>query len=112
MGNVGVYTIFRDPAGGSRDTAGMHQIPPGLNEPPRWTSYIAIESCEDVIERALELDGTVTVPPTTVPGIGRFAMLTDSQDAPFSVIEVGSASKKRAGTSGRRRRPSGRVSKP
>jgi hypothetical protein len=106
MGMVGVYTVFCEPGANGKDMAGMHALRRGDPRPSHWTSYICVDSCDEVIERVQELDGTVSIPPTTVPGIGRFAMLIDNQGTAFATIEVDAAGR-RVATGGRRRSTAG-----
>jgi predicted enzyme related to lactoylglutathione lyase len=48
--------------------------------------YFAVADCDATAASVERLGGSVTVPPTDVPGIGRFAMLRDPQGAVFAVI--------------------------
>jgi predicted enzyme related to lactoylglutathione lyase len=55
--------------------------------PPHWMVYFAVEDCDASVERAGELGGTVSIPPTDIPP-GRFAVLGDPSGAFFAVIEL------------------------
>jgi uncharacterized protein len=85
MGDV-TYTIWNL---GDRGIAGMiemdEQWPPEI--PPHWMVYFAVGDAEAAAERAKELGGTVSVPPTDLPGVGRFAVLNDTQGAFFSLMQ-------------------------
>ncbi len=80
-----VYTDWHKPGGPS--IAGMiemnDQWPPDL--PPHWMVYFAVDDCDAFAERAIELGGSVPVPPSDLP-TGRFAVLMDPQGGYFSVI--------------------------
>jgi predicted enzyme related to lactoylglutathione lyase len=54
--------------------------------PPHWMVYFAVDGCDDAVQRASDLGGTVSVPPTDIPP-GRFAVLGDPSGAVFAVIE-------------------------
>jgi uncharacterized protein len=54
--------------------------------PPHWMVYFAVEDCDAAADRAGELGGSVSVPPTDIPP-GRFAVLTDPQGAVFSILQ-------------------------
>lgn len=54
--------------------------------PPHWMVYFAVDDCEAAAERATELGGAVSVPPTDLP-MGRFAVLNDPQGAFFSILK-------------------------
>ncbi|MFE4872641.1 VOC family protein [Streptomyces sp. NPDC056682] len=55
--------------------------------PPHWMVYVQVEDCDAAAAKAKELDGSVHVPPTTIPP-GRFALLSDPQGGLFSVIAL------------------------
>jgi uncharacterized protein len=55
--------------------------------PNHWMVYFAVEDCDAMAERVVDLGGTVPVPPTDVP-VGRFAVVNDPQGAVFSMIAV------------------------
>ncbi|GAA2439664.1 VOC family protein [Actinomadura vinacea] len=81
------YTEWRNPGG--PPVGGM--IPMGeewpREVPPHWMVYFAVADCDAAAALAGELGGTVHVPPTDLP-IGRFAVLSDPQGGPFSVIHL------------------------
>ena len=84
--DIGEYVIFNF---GGRNTAGMMKIPKEWGPvPPHWMVYFAVADCDKTVEKAKSLGARITVPPTDIPEIGRFAMLTDPQGAGFSVIKL------------------------
>jgi predicted enzyme related to lactoylglutathione lyase len=53
---------------------------------PGWLGYLSVEDV-DVTVAAVQADGgAVHMPPTTMDGIGRMALVTDPQGAPFYVM--------------------------
>ena len=80
------YTEFRN---GGRPTAGMMAISPEWGEmPPNWSIYFAVADLEAALGRAAGLGAKTVVPPTAVPGVGRFAFLQDPQGAYAAVIQL------------------------
>jgi predicted enzyme related to lactoylglutathione lyase len=45
--------------------------------PPHWISYVAVDNIEEAMKRAESAGGTIGVPPTEIPNIGRFAVIKD-----------------------------------
>jgi len=83
------YTFFKN---GDRPAAGMMPIAADMGDiPSHWNVYFAVEDCDATLAKADELGGSTIVPPTDIPEIGRFAVLSDSQNAAFSVIALENA---------------------
>jgi predicted enzyme related to lactoylglutathione lyase len=53
---------------------------------PYWLLHIEVADIDAVAARARELGGTVRMPPTDIPDVGRVAKLTDPYGARFAVI--------------------------
>jgi len=78
------YTVFKR---GEKSAGGMMGISPEMGPvPPHWLAYFAVGDCDESVAEAIMLGGQVMVPPTDVPGVGRYAILTDPQGAAFAVI--------------------------
>ncbi|GGZ33676.1 hydroxylase [Streptomyces inusitatus] len=54
---------------------------------PHWLPYFAVLDCDATAALARETGGTVHLPPVDLPGVGRFARLTDPAGAKFAVIQ-------------------------
>jgi uncharacterized protein len=54
--------------------------------PSFWLVYFTVASCDDAVEKARHLGGTVFAGPME-PGMGRIAVLADPQGAAFAVFE-------------------------
>jgi uncharacterized protein len=67
---------------------GMTATLPGGPVPPHWLVYFAVNDCKGTTVLAQSLGGTVRVPPTDAPGVGRFSVLADPPGAVFAVIEL------------------------
>jgi len=90
------YTVI-SPAGGGEDGSqgGIMPISPemaGAGLTPRWLPYFEVADCDAVVAAAAEQGGSVTVPATDIPGVGRFATLADPAGAAFAVITSVAAS--------------------
>ncbi len=54
--------------------------------PPHWLAYVAVPDPDATVALAVENGGTVIVPATDIPAVGRFAVLQDPQHAVFAVF--------------------------
>jgi predicted enzyme related to lactoylglutathione lyase len=78
------YIVFQNqdqPAGGM-----MQILPEWGPMPSHWRVYFAVDDCDRMAARAQSLGGTVRLPPSDVPKVGRVAMLVDPQGAGFAII--------------------------
>ncbi len=58
-----------------------------MGAPPHWLLHIAVDDLEAIVRQAGELGGAVLVPPTDIPGFGRFAVLSDPDGASFAIYK-------------------------
>jgi predicted enzyme related to lactoylglutathione lyase len=80
------YTIFQN---GERGAGGMFQITPEMTGvPPHWLVYFSVGDCDATVKKATELGAKTMKPADDIPGVGRFAILTDPQGAAFAVIKT------------------------
>ncbi len=61
---------------------------PMANVAAHWMVYFQVAACDERAAWVAANDGRIVVPPTDVPGWGRFAVLQDPQGAMFSVVEI------------------------
>ena len=66
---------------------GMMTLPPGAGAPPHWLAYFAVDDCDASAAKAASLGATTYVPPTDIPGTGRFAVFADPQGATFAIYK-------------------------
>ncbi|MBX9805579.1 MAG: VOC family protein [Alphaproteobacteria bacterium] len=80
------YTMFNS---GEKMVGGLLQIPPQEQGkvPPHWMSYILVASLDESLNKAETLGAKVKMPPTTVEGMGRFAVIQDPTDAHIALWE-------------------------
>lgn len=53
---------------------------------PTWLIYFGVEDVDDSVAEAQRLGASVQMPPVTMEGVGRMAMLADPQGAPFYLM--------------------------
>jgi uncharacterized protein len=82
-------TPYTEWINGDDHIGGMMQIQPQMGPmPPNWGIYIAVTDCDATAEKATSLGGRQYVPPTDIPNVGRFAVLSDPQGAVFNIIKL------------------------
>jgi uncharacterized protein len=89
MGPMGVYQTFRTDK--AVYSGGMMNMPklPGVPEDakPRWNYYFNVPDIQEAQNRATEAGGTITVPPTDVPGGSRILQGLDDQGGSFALMQ-------------------------
>jgi predicted enzyme related to lactoylglutathione lyase len=82
------YTMLKvgdRPIGGLMSTGIGGPVPADV--PPHWNVYFAVDDTDAAVAKVEKLGGKTIVPPTDIPGVGRFAVLADPQGASFSVMK-------------------------
>ncbi len=72
-----------------RNAAGLMAITPEMSAggaKPGWLGYVGVDDVDKMAQSVADGGGTVHVAPTEILGVGRFAMVTDPQGAPFYVM--------------------------
>lgn len=79
------YTLFNI---AGKPVAGMIEMTEEwpADIPAHWMIYFAVSHCDDSAKKAQQLGGEVCVPPTDIPEVGRFSVITDPQGAVFSIM--------------------------
>ncbi len=83
MGTLGVYSVLKR---GEVGCGGIMQLPPDAPHPSHWMNYVAAENVDEVAAKAQELGGQIFVPPSDIPGVGRFSVLADPTGAIFALF--------------------------
>ena len=85
QGTGGNYTTWLKADG---PAGGMMAMPPGTPAaaPAHWLPYFAVTSVDATAQKAGSLGAKTFVPPTDIPGTGRFAVFADPQGAVFAII--------------------------
>jgi uncharacterized protein len=83
MGPMGSYLVLKR---GEKTAAGVMKVPaPGM--PPFWLSYVSVKDVDEATARAKKLGATVTAPPSDIPTVGRFSILTDPTGAAVALFK-------------------------
>jgi predicted enzyme related to lactoylglutathione lyase len=80
----GPYTVFKN---GDRFVGGLMAQPPDMKgAPSMWATYFNVTDVDTSITKATRLGAKTLVPAMDIPGVGRFAWLSDPQGAAFAVM--------------------------
>lgn len=76
---------------GGRSIAGVMARPEAMpaEVPDNWLVYFGVDDVDAGTQQAGRLGATVVVPPTDIPGMGRFSTLMDPQGAVFALFQTG-----------------------
>ena len=75
---------------GETGIGGLMPLPPEARRTgaqPRWLGYVAVDDVDAAVAHVTKLGGTVLLPPVDIPGVGRFAIITDPQAATLALIK-------------------------
>lgn len=64
---------------------GVMALPPDAGAPPHWLGYVSTPDVDATAATAVSHGATVMAPPDDIPGVGRYAVLTDPQGAAFAI---------------------------
>jgi hypothetical protein len=79
---MGPMVVFSD---GKTSRASAQAYPPGAPMPDAWLKYVAVDDTDAMFTKAVGLGAKAIVPPSDVPGLGRFAVLADPSGAVFAL---------------------------
>lgn len=79
------YTVVKV---GDAAIGGIMGMPPGApaGMPPTWVPYVTVADVDALVKEVEKLGGKVQMPPTDIPTVGRFAVISDPQGATLNVI--------------------------
>jgi predicted enzyme related to lactoylglutathione lyase len=80
-----VYQILKNTQG---EFGGIARLPRDSGIYPYWISYLQTPDVNATAALALKLGGAQLVPPSTIPGIGRIAVLADPSGAGFALLDA------------------------
>ena len=80
-----IYQILKNTQG---EFGGIARLPQESGVYPYWISYLQTPDVNATAALALELGGRQLVPPGTIPGIGRIAVLADPSGAGFALLDA------------------------
>lgn len=79
----GVYHIFQI---AGQDAGGFFQSEEALPFPNNWLPYVYVQDLDGLQQKTEELGGLVAVPPTAIPGGGKFMVILDPQQAMLGLL--------------------------
>jgi uncharacterized protein len=85
FGDDGSYTLWMN---GQAPVGGVMELPQELkamNVPSNWLTYIGTPNVDATAEEVKKRGGTVQRDPQDIPGVGRFAVVSDPQGAVFAL---------------------------
>lgn len=75
--------------GRENGVGGMYQMGAECgNAPSHWMPYVAVDDVDAKAKQVAELGGKICVPPTDIPTVGRFCVITDPTGATLSLIKL------------------------
>jgi hypothetical protein len=89
-GMADAYTLL---SAGPAMIGGLMAIPDAARAKgarPSWAGYIGVDDVDGTVQRVKSAGGTIHHPPTDIPGVGRFAVVTDPHGAAFIVFKPNS----------------------
>jgi predicted enzyme related to lactoylglutathione lyase len=84
MGPMGTYHVLKR---GERMSGGIMKNPMPEAK-TAWLAYVAVASVDESAKRAESLKAKTVVPPSDIPGIGRFAVIQDPVGAVVALFQV------------------------
>jgi predicted enzyme related to lactoylglutathione lyase len=67
--------------------AGITRSMAGVEAPPHWLPYLAVEDVDAASSKAKSLGAKVLKDPMDIPDVGRFAVISDPQGAIFALFK-------------------------
>jgi len=83
----GDYTMWMGSQGPLGGVMTLPEPAKKMGAPPHWMANVQIADIDKTVARVRELGGSVHVPPTEIPKIGRFSIIADPTGASVSVIQ-------------------------
>jgi predicted enzyme related to lactoylglutathione lyase len=80
------YTIWK---AGDKGIGGLMELPAEARKggaPPNWMAYVGVNDVDASAAQAQALGGKLEHPPTDIPSVGRFAVLSDPHGAHFAIL--------------------------
>ena len=85
--------VYNEIVVGGKHIGGVFKMGPEFGgAPPHWMAYVAVDDVDARAARVEGLGGKVCVPPTDIPNVGRFCVITDPSGATLSLITMKGAS--------------------
>lgn len=81
MGEVGKYRMIN---AGGENIGGFVPLDPATEIPSHWLAYVTVSDVDDVVAKIPGLGGAVSMEPTDIPEVGRFAIVAGPEGAAIS----------------------------
>jgi predicted enzyme related to lactoylglutathione lyase len=82
---TGDYHVYLAPDG--QGVAGMMKTPEGAPPQASWFGYICVDDVDAAAEKVAASGGAIHMPPTTIAGVGRMAMVADPGGVMFYLMK-------------------------
>ena len=85
LGDFGKYSVWLQDGQG---IGGMLHMDDADGEEPIafWTSYLGVADVDDTAQKVIDAGGSIRLPPTNIPELGRVAIITDPTGAVIALI--------------------------
>lgn len=83
--NHGAYTMFKV---GDDNVAGGLSMPQDADHAAHWLPYVYADDLDERSAKAVSLGAATHVPPSPIPGMGRFAVHADPTGASFAMFRL------------------------
>ena len=80
------YRMISAPGGLAGGVMRLDEAMQAAGAQPTWLPYFGVDDVDASFAKAKALGAHVFVPPTDIPGVGRFALLADPQGASFYIM--------------------------
>lgn len=68
---------------------GLMQITEDMGPmPSHWSAYVAVDDVDATAKQVEQLGGKICMPPTDIPNVGRFSVITDPTGANIAIITL------------------------
>jgi uncharacterized protein len=81
------YALFMK---GETAVAGLAKLPPDarrMGAAPQWIGYAGVDDVNAAVAKAARLGGTIHVPPSDLPNVGRFSVIADPEMATLILVK-------------------------
>src|SRR5688500_12703448 len=72
FGGGNSYTMWKSGQSTFGGVMALNDQQKSMGVPPNWMGYVAVEKVDDAVAKCRQLGGSVFVPGTDIPNVGRF----------------------------------------
>ena len=85
LGDFGKYSVWLHEGQGVGGMLHMDDAD-GAEPVAFWTSYLGVEDVDDTAQKVIDAGGSIRLPPTNIPELGRVAIIADPTGAVVALI--------------------------